>query len=125
MRIFKITSVTVLFFIAFVQISIAQKKGIVWSKDGVNYFKIVDGDIIKVDVKKESQTVLLSKVQCTPAGSSMPLLIENFSFNSDNSKILLFSNATKVWRYKTRGDYWVYDFTSKKISQLGKNLPAQ
>ena len=125
MRIFKITSVTVLFFIVFIQISIAQKKGIEWSKDGVNYFKIVDGDIKQVDVKKESQTVLLSKVQSTPAGSSAPLLIENFSFNSDNSKILLFTNATKVWRYKTRGDYWVYDFTTKKLYQLGKNLPAQ
>jgi dipeptidyl-peptidase-4 len=43
----------------------------------------------------------------------------------DNTKILLYTNAEKVWRYKTRGDYWVYDITSKKLHQLGKNLPAQ
>jgi dipeptidyl-peptidase-4 len=125
MRILKTVSVIVLFLFAFVQMSDAQRKGIVWTKDGLSYMKIVDGEIVKVDVKKESQTVVLSNVQCTPVGSNTPLLIEGFSFNVDNTKILLYTNAEKVWRYKTRGDYWVFDIASNKLNQLGKNLPAR
>lgn len=125
MRILKIPTAIVLFLFAIIQISYAQKKGIVWAKDGINYLKTVDGDIVKVDAKKESQTVLLSKAQCTPIGSNTPLSIENFSLNNDNTKILIYTNAAKVWRYKTKGDYWVYDFISNKLYQLGKNLPTQ
>ena len=52
MRILKNVSAIVLFLFAFVQISDAQRNGIVWSKDGANYMIIVDGEIVKVNVKK-------------------------------------------------------------------------
>jgi len=44
--------------------------------------------------------------------------------SEDNKKVLINTNTKKVWRYDTRGDYWVYDSNTKKLWQLGKNLPA-
>ncbi|XHR94717.1 DPP IV N-terminal domain-containing protein [Mucilaginibacter sp. UC70_90] len=35
-------------------------------------------------------------------------------------KVLINTNTKKVWRYDTRGDYWVYDSNTKKLWQLGK-----
>ena len=34
------------------------------------------------------------------------------------------TNAKKVWRLNTRGDYWVIDLNTGKLNQLGKDLPA-
>ncbi len=35
----------------------------------------------------------------------------------------MFTNTKKVWRYHTRGDYWVLDLKTDKLQQLGKPLP--
>ena len=48
--------------------------------------------------------------------------IEFRSFRKKN-KILLFTNAKKVWRYKTRGDYFVFDLKKKKLIKIGKDFP--
>src|SRR6201999_719604 len=29
----------------------------------------------------------------------------------------------RVWRYNTKGDYWVYDLTAKTLKQIGKDRP--
>ena len=44
-------------------------------------------------------------------------------FQKKKNKILLFTNAKKVWRYKTRGDYFVFDLKKKKLIKIGKNFP--
>jgi dipeptidyl-peptidase-4 len=33
--------------------------------------------------------------------------------------MLIFTNSRKVWRKKTRGDYWVLDITARDLRQLG------
>lgn len=53
-----------------------------------------------------------------------PLSIESFTLSSDESKILIFTNSSRVWRSNTKGDYWVYDLTTKKLKQLGKSLES-
>ncbi|MCA9125371.1 MAG: DPP IV N-terminal domain-containing protein, partial [Planctomycetales bacterium] len=40
----------------------------------------------------------------------------------DNSKLLIFTNTRKVWRYHTRGDYWVLDLMSGDLTQLGRTV---
>ena len=54
--------------------------------------------------------------------SDKPLKIESFSLSEDGSKVLIFNNSSKVWRSNTKGDFYVYDLNSKKLTQLGKNL---
>src|SRR5690606_34976388 len=48
-----------------------------------------------------------------------------YSFSPDYQRVLIFTNTARVWRYNTRGDYWVYDANHKKLWQLGKGLPSQ
>jgi dipeptidyl-peptidase-4 len=48
-----------------------------------------------------------------------------YIFSADNSKLLIYTNTAKVWRYNTRGDYWVLDIASNKLVQLGKDRPSQ
>lgn len=99
----------------------AQQK---WSKDGTALFQMENGKLIKNQLPQNDKTDILTSSQLTPAGGKGQLNINGFSFSDDETKILIFTNAQRVWRYETRGDYWVYDFTKKTLIQLGKSRPA-
>ena len=104
---------------------LAQNRSINWTADGTGYYSFKEGSILRNDPKTESQTVVITKEQLTVPGSSAALKIQSFDYSPDRNKILLFANTTKVWRYNTRGDYWVLDIASNKLTQLGRARPAQ
>jgi len=99
-------------------------KEFIWNKDGNSYFKLKYNEIIQIALPDNKETVLVSKEEMIPQGQATPLLIHDFSFSSDNHKILIYTNTGKVWRYDTRGDYWVYNLLDKSLKQLGKSLPS-
>ncbi len=104
--------------------AIAQIPSTHWATDGYQYYKSQGGEIVMLDARDAAKkTVLVSKEMLTPQGQK-PIAVRNFYLSADGQKVLLYTNTKKVWRYATRGDYWVYDFTSKKLSKLGTNLPA-
>jgi dipeptidyl-peptidase 4 len=111
-------------FLLLVQILFAQRNQINWMADGNAYTKFKDGNIIKVDPKTEAETVLIKKEQLTPSGSKA-LKADSYKFSDDNTKILLFTNTKKVWRYNTIGDYWILDIAANKLTQVGKGRPVQ
>lgn len=102
----------------------AQQRGLNWAADGTSYYQIKAGSIVRTDPKTETDVTVVSKEQLTPAGGSA-LRVQSFDYSADKSKILLFTNTAKVWRYRTRGDYWVYNVATQKLTQLGKDVPAQ
>jgi dipeptidyl-peptidase-4 len=105
------------------QINAQGSKGVKWTPDGNGYYASEGGEIVKYELPAFSKMVLVDKKSLTPEGKSS-LSIRNFSVSNDGSKILIFTNSKKVWRYDTRGDYWILDNQSKSLKQLGKSLPA-
>jgi dipeptidyl-peptidase-4 len=102
----------------------AQGGGLQWAKDGYHYYSTNRGDIVETDIRNPaSPTILVSHTALIPEGR-LPIGIRRFSFSDDRQKILINTNTKRVWRYDTRGDYWVYDLNTKTLSQLGKTLPA-
>jgi len=71
--------------------------------------------------------VQISAAQLTAADQKTPLNIQEYSWSADGKKLLVFTNAQKVWREYTRGDYWVFDTTSAaaegKLVKLGGDAP--
>jgi dipeptidyl-peptidase 4 len=116
-------SVFILLFVC--KICLAQDHGTNWTADGLGYYEFRDGGIVKVDPKTDAETVVIKKESLTPAGASKSLKVQSFDYSNDKAKVLLFTNTAKVWRYNTRGDYWVMNNTTGKLTQLGKTLPAQ
>ncbi len=100
----------------------AQK--INWTRDGNGYYTLTEGQIARFNLLTKQKDVLVSAEDLKPKNAQAPLAIKSFSFSDDNSKMLLFTNTQRVWRYETRGDYWIFDVKNKSLSQLGKNLPA-
>jgi dipeptidyl-peptidase 4 len=98
--------------------------GIKWSDDGNSYYRMVKDEIVQYTLPSNEAKTLISKQQLTPQGSTTPLKLSFFTFSADKNKALLFTNTQKVWRLRTKGDYWVLDLNTNSLTQLGKSLPA-
>lgn len=81
-------------------------------------------DLVRYDPQKDAREILISAAQLTPAGRDRPLHVAGYEFSADGRKLLIFTNTRRVWRYHTRGDYWVLDRDSGKLWRLGKGLDA-
>lgn len=104
--------------------SVAQpNRGTNWTPDGNGYYSIRNNSIMLFDLPTQKESVVIKKEQLTPNGSDKALVIKDFTFSANQSKLLLFTNTQRVWRYETRGDYWVLDLKTNQLQQLGKGLP--
>jgi dipeptidyl-peptidase-4 len=100
--------------------------GLRWLKSGDAYSKIepsatVKGgtDLVSYDAATNKRTVLIPAEKLIPAGASAPLPINGYEWSADNRQMLIYTNSKKVWRLNTRGDYWVLDIASGKLTKLG------
>jgi dipeptidyl-peptidase-4 len=71
------------------------------------------------DAKTLARSVLISAQSLTPGGTERALVVDDYHWSEDSSKLLVYSNSKKVWRSKSRGDYWVLDIASGGLWQLG------
>ncbi len=99
-----------------------------WMKDGEHYSKIernADGgfDVMAYMAKDNSKEVLIPASLLVNPDTKKPISVRSFTFSDDNSKALIYTNTRRVWRYDTKGDYWVLDLKSGKMQQLGKKFP--
>jgi dipeptidyl-peptidase-4 len=76
-------------------------------------------DIVRYDASSGAREVLVSATLLTPAGSEQGLAIDDYTWSPDGRFLLIFSNTRKVWRDKTRGDYWVVDLASGPRQESG------
>jgi len=81
-------------------------------------------DIVSVDPVTGSRTVIVAARELLPSGATRPLEIEKYAWSEDTTTLLVFTNAQKVWREKTRGDYWVLHRPTGSLRQLGGSAPA-
>ncbi len=99
-----------------------------WMQDNAGYSTIENNtatngnEIVRYEVSSGAKKTLVSATQLTPTDASKPLGIADYSWSEDNTKLLIFTNTRKVWRQNSRGDYWVLDLKTNKLSQLGKGL---
>src|SRR5690242_20186978 len=109
----------------FTSFSQFRPKPVYWTNDGNGTLSIQEGSIVKTDIKTGDKTVIVNRNQLTPAGAAEPLKFNIYTFSPDYKMLLIFTNTAKVWRYHTRGDYWVFDLNKNQLFQLGKTIPSQ
>ncbi|WP_300598471.1 DPP IV N-terminal domain-containing protein [Niabella sp.] len=102
--------------------AIAQK--LQWTPDGQRFYSFSEKGIAAIDpVQPANNQVFMTEQELTPAGASKALTVQSFTISPDGNQILLFANTRRVWRENTRGDYWVFDRSAKKLTRLGKGHP--
>jgi dipeptidyl-peptidase-4 len=104
-------------------------RGINWNKEGNGFTQLQNMaggyQIAAYDPDHGmAETVLVSSSQLVPADRGQPLSVASYTWYPEHQKILLFTNPKRVWRARTRGDFWIFDRASGKLMQLGVGLPA-
>ncbi|WP_117880285.1 S9 family peptidase [Aureibaculum luteum] len=94
-----------------------------WTNNGDAYFKLEKNQLVSYTLPNHEPKTVISNAQLTPSGKSEPITVAHFTFSFDQQKVLLFTNTKKVWRLHTKGDYWVFNFKTKTLTQIGKSLP--
>lgn len=97
-----------------------------WLKDGSGYTTLEKSatlkearDIVRYEPESGRRELLVAASDLMPRGKSTPLKLDDYAWSDDTSKLLVFTNTKRVWRKNTRGDYWVFDLTSKELKKLG------
>jgi dipeptidyl-peptidase-4 len=101
-----------------------------WLEDGSGYTTLEHSqitnakDIIKYSPETGLRSILVNSLSFVPEGTDKPLNISDYHWSNDGEQLLIFTNTRRVWRYHTRGDFWVLNIKSGKLQQLGKSLKS-
>jgi dipeptidyl-peptidase-4 len=91
--------------------------GIVSTNDGKHYTKNENDAIFKYEYAKESTPVVLLSAKDLIIDGKM-IAIEDYQFNTDETKVLI-SNATeKIYRHSSRHNYFVFDLKTKIVTPV-------
>ncbi|GAB3762004.1 S9 family peptidase [Spirosoma pomorum] len=94
-----------------------------WTDNGNAYAAVEQGNLVKTNIRTGQKTTLLSSDKLRRFGTNgMPIV--DFSFTPDSSQLLIFTNPARVWRYNTRGDYYLIDRATGQNRQLGTGAGA-
>jgi dipeptidyl-peptidase-4 len=95
-----------------------------WMSDGQRYTFVRAAesgrgtDLIVEDAKSGERRTLIEAARLVPAGATEPIAIEGYQWSGDEQKLLIFTNTQPVWRYNTKGTYYVYDLASGRLQPV-------
>lgn len=110
-----------IFLIAFTATA-QRSRSINWTKDGNAYYANEAAGIVKYQLPDFTKSTLVEKAKLTQDGKAVA--VKSFSVSENEQMFLLFTNTKKVWRYETKGDYYIFNKANSTLKQLGKTLPA-
>jgi len=55
-----------------------------------------------------------------PEGEKKSIDIQDYQFNSDESKLLIATSITPIYRHSYTAEYWIYDIANKSVKPLSK-----
>ncbi len=117
--------ITTLCFLLIATTLVAQPlSGTKWTRDGNGYYAIEGNEIVQYELPALSKKTVITKKMLVPATDTGALGVSNFFFSNDDTKLLIYTNTKTVWRYDTKGDYWLLDRTNNSLKKLGKTRPA-
>lgn len=97
-----------------------------WMPDGAGYTTVerapdsaAGWDIVRYDTASGERRVLIEGTRLVPPGAQAPLSIADYQWSADGRHLLIFTNTSRVWRYHTRGDYWVLELATNRLHRLG------
>jgi dipeptidyl-peptidase-4 len=76
-------------------------------------------EVVQYDPATGERETLISLQQLTPKDSEQALVVDDYRWSDDGTRMLIYTNAEYVWREKSRGDYWVLNREEGDLWQLG------
>ena len=79
--------------------------------------------IVRYEAASGQRSILVESARLVPPGESKPLAIDGYSVSNDQNLVLIYTHSKRVWRHRTRGDYWLLDRTSRQLRKIGVDAP--
>ncbi|PSQ98317.1 MAG: S9 family peptidase [Bacteroidetes bacterium QS_9_68_14] len=76
--------------------------------------------LVRRNLQTGERERIIDGTTLTPPGVDHPLLIEDYAYGPDEERLLLFTDAERVWRYKTKGYYYRYDLSSGALTPIAE-----
>jgi len=98
----------------------SQSVSVRWMPDGLHW-STIDRDsagraeLWRVDASTGQREKLVSAAELIKDGSDEPLQIEGYTFSADARRLLIFAESQQVWRARTKGRYYVFDFPTRRL----------
>jgi dipeptidyl-peptidase-4 len=96
-------------------------RGIYAMKDGEHYCQLNKNGIVESSYKTGEKTKLIVDASQLLNADSSRIRINSYSFNADESQVLIASNTEAIYRHSTKSDYFIYDIKTQKISQINRS----
>lgn len=100
-------------------------QGLRWMKDGSYYTSMVQNKktnhqdilVFSTATGEVSDTLILGE-KLIPADKKSTIPISSYHFNTDESKLLISTESTKIYRRSSKAINYVYDLKSKKLNLM-------
>lgn len=94
-----------------------------WMANGQRYSYVDAGNdrttnLVAEDAQTGAKTVLVDGTKLVPAGQTRPIDIEEYAWSADERKLLIFTNSQPVWRQNTKGQFYVYDLATQRLTPV-------
>ncbi|MGB5304067.1 MAG: DPP IV N-terminal domain-containing protein, partial [Gemmatimonadota bacterium] len=97
-----------------------QSVSVRWMPDGLHWSTIdrdsaEHSELWQVDARTGQREKLISAAELIKEGSGDSLQIEGYAFSADGRRVLIFAESQQVWRARTKGRYYVFDFPTRRL----------
>jgi dipeptidyl-peptidase-4 len=101
-----------------------------WRSDGASWTVVEKDDrgrdeLWEVRARGGERKRLISAGELVPEGASEPLSIHGHSFSPDGRYVLIFADARRVWRDRTKGKYYTFDLTDRQLRPVSRKAGWQ
>lgn len=103
----------------------ARSVRVLWLQDSTGYTVLEtsagagEQELVQYDTASGKRTVLLSRSQLVPPGTTKPLAIEDYALSPDGGRVLVQTNGREDSEGGRRiADYWVFDRKSGSLQEL-------
>ena len=99
-----------------------------WTSDAEGFTTFEKGknggiEIVRYEAKNNARSIMVKEDLFINPKTNKHIGVSSFAWDESNTKLLIFTNTKKVWRYHTKGDYWLLDTKTNKLQQLGIGMP--
>lgn len=84
--------------------------------NGTHYSRMESGKVVMYDYKAGESKVLFDSEDAKKQGMEYPM--NNYEISKSGDRLLIETNTTSVYRHSKKSTYYIWDFTSKKLSKL-------
>ena len=97
-----------------------------WLKDGERYSRLEKNtnsggtDVVAYRAKDNAREVIIPASMFLNKETGKHISVNSIIWSSDNKQVLIFNNTRRVWRYNTKGDYWLLSLETGLLRQLGR-----